>query len=96
MSARKERRVGAREVKANTYNVVQIGVWGRTASTPALVFISLHHQTGSPLPTLEETDDGLGVDYNRVGDFKALASAVLGGQDLAIRMTLKMKSASKD
>ena len=34
---------------------------------------------------LEDADDGLGGDYNRVGDFKMPNSVVAGGQEIAIR-----------
>jgi len=37
---------------------------------------------------LEDADDGLGGDYNRVGDFKMPTSAVAGGEEVTIRVKL--------
>ncbi|MCH7840834.1 MAG: hypothetical protein IID38_11450, partial [Planctomycetes bacterium] len=42
---------------------------------------------GEAPPPLEAADDGLGGDYNRVGDFKMPTSRVVG-QEVAIRVTL--------
>jgi len=43
---------------------------------------------GQAPPPLVAADDGWGFEYNRVGDFKMPTSAVAGGEDVAIRVTL--------
>ncbi|MCH7885011.1 MAG: hypothetical protein IIC01_07115 [Planctomycetes bacterium] len=84
-----------RAFKADTCYVFQIGAWGPTSSTPGIGFVSLLHQTSCSCPVMGDADDGLGGDYNRVGDFK-LSTLGAVERDVAIRVTLNRMYIDQD